>query len=439
MKRVISTLLCIAMLLSALSGCGQNNVSSEVSDESTKVSDKASDNMPTESVPPSTNDAPEAEDVHTEVGETESRPSGTTEFDWEPEIKFTGMNDQALLSYIEDSAYSQLITDLDGTEYIVEDVSAVYVSQEYMQALAYNSKTNVFFGYSLADLDAYFEGTRYVFTLGEDGQTTVEPLQVVEDTTYDQIIKNVAVGTGVILVCVTVSAATAGVGSTAAVSMIFAVAAKTGAVCALSGSAISGVTSAVVKGYQTGDFSEALKAGALGASEGYKWGAISGMLTGGAGEAWGLYSATGKGLTMNEVAIIQKESGYPLSVIKQFHSFDEYTVFKQAGLKADMIGGKLTLARSDIDLYNVVDEYGRNNYTRMSKGLNPIDGSGNTFQWHHIGQENDATLALLTAAEHDAGALHGFKVVSEIDRAAFDAYKKTLNKDLLKWMLNNAG
>jgi len=206
----------------------------------------------------------------------------------------------------------------------------------------------------------------------------------------------------------------------------------------LSGSAISGVTSAVVKGYQTGDFSEALKAGALGASEGYKWGAVSGVLSGGAGEAWGLYSATGKGLSMNDVALIQKESGYPFSVIKQFHTMDEYTVFKQAGLKAEMVGGKLSLVRSDIDLYNVVDEYGRNNFTRMSKGLNPIDSSGKTFQWHHIGQENDATLALLTAAEHDAGALHGFKVVSEIDRAAFDAYKKTLNKDLLKYLLGHA-
>jgi len=71
----------------------------------------------------------------------------------------------------------------------------------------------------------------------------------------------------------------------------------------------------------------------------------------------------------------------------------------------------------------------------MSRGLNPIDGNGNAFQWHHIGQKNDATLALLTAREHDAGALHGFKVVSEIDRGAFDAYKKTLNKALLNWLL----
>ena len=85
-----------------------------------------------------------------------------------------------------------------------------------------------------------------------------------------------------------------------------------------------------------------------------------------------------------------------------------------------------------------IEDAGRNNFVRLSKGLNPIDSSGNTFQWHHIGQNNDAALALLTATEHDAGALHGFKVVSEIDRTAFDAYKKILNKDLLKWLLNSA-
>jgi len=139
---------------------------------------------------------------------------------------------------------------------------------------------------------------------------------------------------------------------------------------------------------------------------------------------------------MNEVALIQQESGYPLSIIRQFHSVDEYMVFKQAGLRAEMVGGKLALVRPDIDLYDVVDEYGRNNFTRLSKGLNPIDSSGKTFQWHHIGQENDATLALLTGVEHDAGALHGFKIISEIDRAAFDAYKKTLNKSMLNWLLS---
>lgn len=357
-------------------------------------------------------------------------------FDEDTTPQFVGLDDATLLTYMEDTVYNGLVTELDNEMYFVENVQAVYISKEYLEEVAYNSQENIYFGYTLAELDAYFQGTRYVFTLGEDGQTTVTEFQVYDDT-YDQILKNVAIGTGVILICVTVSVVSGGLGAPA-VSMIFASSAKTGAVMALSSGAFSGISAGIVTGIETGDFDEAMKAAALAGSEGFKWGAITGSIAGGAGEAVALKGATLNGLTMNEAALIQKESGYPLSVIKQFHSFDEYTVFKQAGLQAEVLGGNLSLVRSDIDLYNVVDEYGRNNFTRMSKGLNPIDSSGNTFQWHHIGQNNDATLALLTATEHDAGALHGFKVVSEIDRTAFDAYKKTLNKDLLKWLLNNA-
>lgn len=445
MKRILALLLSLSMVFSLLSGCSsQNNSTSSVaSNLSSAETTYESDNNSNEVIDPAT-EAPSPTEEVTNPDQA-SEPAGADilgpgEFDWEPEIKFTGMSDETLLPYIEDTVYRQLVQDLNSSEYYVESVSATYVSQEYLNELAYNSQANVFFGYSLAELDEYFEGTRYVFTLGEDGQTTVEALQVVEDATYDKMLKNVAIGTGVILVCVTVSAVTAGMGTAPAVSMIFAVAAKTGATCALSGAVISGVTSAAVKGYQTGDLSEALKAGALGATEGYKWGAISGALTGGAGEAWGLYSATGNGLTMNQVATIQQESGYPLSIIKQFHTVEEYTVFKNAGLQAEMVGGKLALVRTDVDLYNVVDEFGRNNFTRMSQGLNPIDAFGKEFQWHHIGQNNDATLALLTAAEHKNGALHGFKVVSEIDRKAFTTYKKdVLNKALLKYLLASAG
>lgn len=351
--------------------------------------------------------------------------------------EFSGLDDPDLLPYLEDNVYSELVTTLNNEEYFVENVSAAYVSKEYLEEIAYNSQENIYFGFALSELDSYFQGTRYVFTLGDDGQTIVTEFQKYDDT-YDQILKNVAIGTGVILICVTVSIVTYGAGAPA-VSVIFAASAKTGTIMALSSSVLSGVSAGIVKGIETGDFDESMKAVAVAGSEGFKWGAISGSIAGGAGEAIALKGATLNGLTMNQAAQIQKESGYPLSVIKQFHTMDEYTVFKQAGLQAEMVGGNLTLVRSNIDLYNVVDEYGRNNFTRLSNGLNPIDSSGNTFQWHHIGQENDATLALLTAAEHDAGALHGFKVVSEIDRVGFNSYKKTLNKDFLKWLLSIDG
>lgn len=178
---------------------------------------------------------------------------------------------------------------LNGEQYIIEDISTVYISKEYLEEIEYNSQKNIYFGYTLEELDAQFGGTRYVFTLADDGTTTVQPFEEYDDT-FDQVIKNVAIGTGVILVCVTVSVVTGGVGA-APVSMIFAASAKTATTFALSSSVISAVTAGVVTQFQTGDFDEALKAAALSGSEGFKWGAISGAIVGGTSEALTLYKA----------------------------------------------------------------------------------------------------------------------------------------------------
>lgn len=364
--------------------------------------------------------------------ETVSQP----EPNWDQEVHFTGMDDENFLPYMEDTIYSELVKDLNSDEYFVESVDAIYVSKEYLSELAYNSQKNIFYGYSLSDLDQYFEGTRYVFTVGEDGQTTVVPMRVIEDKTFEQILTNVAIGTGIILVCVVVSVCTSGAGAPAAVHMIFAVGAKTAATCALSGTVISGVTSAAVKYYETGDMREALKAAAVGGSEGFKWGAASGAVSGMAAETWGLYKATrlGKeikdGLTMNQAALIQKESGYPLDVIKQFHSFKEYEVFKNAGLTPRMVNGRLALARTDINLFQVDPVSGKTNLELMRLGRAPLDATGKAFELHHIGQNAKGTLAILTSSEHDAAALHGYKMASEIDRQAFDKIRKAFWKSM---------
>lgn len=326
---------------------------------------------------------------------------------------------------------------MDSEDYFVEYVDAVYYPKEYIEALASNTQPNVYFGYTAAELNEHFQGTKYVFTLGENGQTVVVPMETVSDEVYVKAMEDVIIGSGVILVCVTVSIVASP--AAPAVSMIFAASATTGTTFALESGTISFFAAAIAKGYETESLEQAFKAGVEAGGEGFKWGAIIGSAVGGGKEAIALKGATVNGLTMNEVARIQQESGYPLSIIKQFHTVEEYTVFKNAGLQAEMIGGKLTLVRPDIDLYNVLDEYGQNNYARLTQGLNPIDATGKPFEWHHIGQNNNATLALLTSTEHDAGALHGFKVVSEIDRKAFNTYKKeVLNKALLRWLLASA-
>ncbi len=167
---------------------------------------------------------------------------------------------------------------------------------------------------------------------------------------------------------------------------------------ALTSGLFSGVSAGVVKGIQTGNFEEAVKTAALKGSEGFKWGAITGAVAGGAAEYQGLRGATCNGLTMNEAAQIQRESKYPLDVIKQFKNMDQYNICREAGLQPSMVNGKTALIR-DIDVDYIHD--GKTNLDLILDGKSPIDpSSGLPYELHHIGQKTDSTLAILTKAEH---------------------------------------
>lgn len=332
----------------------------------------------------------------------ERRAEEPSEIVKDSDLGFTSLDDPDLLRYVEDDIYAQLVDQLDSTDYFVENVEAVYISKEYLDELEYNSLENIFFGYTLSELEEQFVGTKYVFTLGEDGQTVVQELEEYDDT-FDRVIKNVAIGTGVILICVTVSVVSGGAGAPA-VSMIFAASAKSATIFALSSGTISGVSAGVVEGIKTKDFDQAVKAATVAGSEGYKWGAFSGALSGGASEAIALKGAALKGLTMNEAAAIQKESKYPLDVIKEFRNMKQYGICKDAGLKAEMVSGKTALIRN-IDL-NFVDDAGLTNLQRMQVGKPALDPTGVPYELHHIGQKADSTLAILTKAEHRLGDNH---------------------------------
>jgi len=193
---------------------------------------------------------------------------------------FNSLGDAQLLQYMKDSIYAKLTGEFASEDYIIESIDTVYYSKEYLEEFAYNSRANIFFGYTLAELDEQFQGARYVFTLGENGKTVVEPFADYDDT-YDRVIKNIAIGTGVILTCVTVSAVTTG----APISIIFAASAKTGAIMALSSGTLSAVAAGTIKGIETGDMSEAAKVAALTGSEAFKWGAITGAIRGGVDKA----------------------------------------------------------------------------------------------------------------------------------------------------------
>ncbi len=394
MKRMIALLLSIVILLT---GCGQSQ------SRPTKISES---------------------DFVTETEESTAEPVVCE--DVEPQ--YDSLDNEQFLAHIEDLVYRDTVASLNSDEYFVENVSAVYISKEYLDEVAFNSQSNIYFGYTLAELDEIFQGMKYIFTLSEDGTTTVQELQKIEDVSTETMLKNVAIGTGVILVCVTVSVVSAGVGAPA-VSMIFAASATTAQTFAISSAAFGGISAGVVRGIQTGDFNEAMEATAMGATEGFKWGAISGAIIGGGSETFLLKSATKSGLTMNEAAIIQADSNLPIDVISQMHSLDEYVVYKNAGLKPAMVNGKTALVQNiDLDFVSQLpDGTEVTNLVRMQKGYAPLDpATGKAYQLHHIGQKAEGTLAVLTESQHQGNSaiLNIFGKESEIVRSEFATTRK---------------
>ena len=397
MKRIVALILSMVMLLTS---CGQVQPQSSTTNSATKT----------------------AEDI---------------------EPHYTALDDKQLLAYIEDVVYRDTITSLDSDKYFVENVSASYLSKEYLDEVSFNSQSNIYFGYTLSELDELFQGKKYVFTLSEDGKTTLQELQEMKDTSTETMLKNVAIGTGVILICVTVSVVSAGVGAPA-VSMIFAASAKTATTFAVSSAAFGGISAGIVRGIQTGDFNEATEAAATGASEGFKWGAIGGTILGGGSEAFLLKSATKSGLTMNEAALIQADSELPINIISQMHSLDEYMVYKKAGLKPVMVNGKTALLQ-EIDLNYVSrlpDGTKVTNLVIMQNGYPPIDpATGKAYQLHHIGQKADATLAVLTEEQHQGNSaiLNICGKKSEIVRSEFATTRKEFWKYVGNYVFNNGG
>ncbi len=400
MKRIIALLLSVVMLLT---GCSQAQPQSQ-----TQSSQETSESS---SVP-----------------ETTSEPIVWTDI----EPQYHTLDDANLLAHVEDLVYRETVSAINSEEYFVESVNTVYISKEYLEEVAFNSQSNIYFGYTLAELDKLFQGSKYIFTLSDSGTTTVQELQEIEDVSVETMLKNVAVGTGVILVCVTVSVVSAGVAAPA-VSMIFAASATTAQTFALSSAAFGGISAGVVRGIQTGNFNEALEAAAMGASEGFKWGAISGAIVGGASEAFILNVATKGGLTMNEAAVIQAESNLPVEVISQLHSIDEYLIYRDAGLKTMMVNGRTALVQN-IDLNYISqlpDGTEVTNLVRMQKGYPPLEpATGKAYELHHIGQNNDGALAILTQKQHRGegvfAKLHHIWNDSTVDHGA--GWNKTVSE-----------
>lgn len=423
MKKIVSFIIAIMLCMTA---CGTTNLNSD--SESSAISKSSSVNEQMDD-----RESAVSEDNIERYEHTEDETIAAENLD---------INSDEFQQYFRDRIYAETLEQLDSDQYCIDNIQTAFYSKEYIEQLEYNSQENIYFGFTQSQLDNEFSDEKYVFSFDEaSGNTIVKPVETYTGDTAEKVVKNVAIGSGVLLVCVTVSILTAG--TSTAVSAILAVGAEKGATLALSGAAFGGITSGIVKGYQTGNFKDALKAGAEGASEGFKWGAITGTLSGGASEAWGLHKATVNGLTMNDVASIQKDSGFPIDLISQFKSMDEYNIYKNAGLRTQMVNGKLALVR-DIDLdYKVElpDGTFETNLERMLEGRAPIDPvTGKSYQLHHINQDPNGTLAILTEKEHQGNVsiLNNPDITeSKINRSEFDTIRKKFWEDLGKQLSAN--
>ena len=232
----------------------------------------------------------------------------------------------------------------------VDYVQCIYISQEYIEEVYYNSLSNVYFGYDYDEIADYMQDTNWTFTVDENGQTVVREVNETSNGLID-LVKKVAIGTGVIVVCAVVSYVSAGVGA-APVACFFAGAAKGALLGSVSGAAVSGVISGAITGVKTQDWDAALDAAVNSAADGYMWGAITGALVGGFSSA-----ACFSGDTL-----VKTISGYvPISDISigdMVYSFNEKTGLYEyqpvTNVTKQISGEIVTLSISGVDIVSTV-------------------------------------------------------------------------------------
>ena len=312
-------------------------------------------------------------------------------------IEYAMLVDPTGEELIEEEVYDQISSTLKGNYKI--DVQAFYESKEAIEEGLYNSKETEYFGFLVSEVDAQFEGTPYVFCVDETGKTVVKEF-VPYDDVWGKVLKNVAIGGGVIFVCVTLTYLTAG-GAAPALHMIFTAATKDAVKYGFRSALAMGIRGIIAKYAETGNIEEALTSGAMEASEGFKWGVIGGAIKGTAAESIKLYKLhrTTK-LPLNTIADILENTNFSDNTLKNIHSTEEYKIYQGAKLVEYESNGRKFLIPEDMD-WDFVDPATKlTNRQLIEKGLNPVDKQGIKYQWHHVGQKKNSTLALLTQQQH---------------------------------------
>lgn len=147
-------------------------------------------------------------------------------------------------------------------------------------------------------------------------------------------------------------------------------------------------------------------------------------------------------MTAVSIVNLRLRTGWSNAIIEAISSKEEADIYRRAGLKEAVIGGRPVLIRQDIDwsdysvrrntwLRGKLADYDKwaeyNNADLIGEGFPPRDPNGDPYELHHIGQRQDSPFAELTWAEHMGDGnntiLHQMGKYSEIDREVFEAEK----------------
>ena len=146
---------------------------------------------------------------------------------------------------VDKSNLSYLVSEsLENSKYpvLVEDIAIQTMSQEYYEELEFNSQENIYFGHNESQLLQMFDTAKYSFTVNSNGKTIVGlDSDLFKEDYLTKAMKNVVIGSGVIIVCASVSVVLSGGATTPMAIMIVAGQLTTEAALA---SAISGVVTA---------------------------------------------------------------------------------------------------------------------------------------------------------------------------------------------------
>ena len=191
--------------------------------------------------------------------ESGSEKTSTAQETTQPVENNQKISDASFVQNLQDSVYDMIVSDLDenGNEKQIEvqEVKAVYLSKEYIEQYSFNSKETKFFGSTLGELEAKFGDQKYVFDIDENGKTVCHAVNDF-DNTFEQVQQVALLGTGVILISVTILCATSGAPVTALVACTGPTAS---AITANQGQIALLAASSAVAMFDNGDVGEAAK------------------------------------------------------------------------------------------------------------------------------------------------------------------------------------